>query len=294
MSSAKIKGPGSDDGLDELVRRHTAQRPEEKKRIEVIADEKFKELWGKYKQALNLVDTLKVDLIEDYLDMVITDVLTPQDIEEFFRLTIAYEECTYYQKCTAKIINKLIENSHNAGYDGFVLNTKYLTKPLDNLCDNLKDAQKKPIHITINGNVGNDCGSQTECSLFLTINGDVGSCGRNSKWAYFIINGNVGYISNPWKCSFFNINGNLKQYYVIASDCSLSINGEIETFKVEVYSVCCTFKTSNTKTLDVFLKHVPLMRGHKVYFINEDGTETKIGAWDRFVKRVGYKIRNEE
>lgn len=275
MSSAKIKGPGSDDGLDALISGYAAQKVDERKEVTVIAEDKFKDLWGKYKQALSLVDTLKIDLIEDYLGGVVTDVLTPQEIEEFFRLTIAYEECTYYQKCTAKIINKLIENSHNAGYDGFVLNTKYLTKPLDNLCDNLKDAQKKPIHITINGNVGNDCGSQTECSLFLTINGDVGSCGRNSKWAYFIINGNVGYISNPWKCSFFNI------------------NGEIETFKVEVDSVCCTFKTSNTKTLDVFLKHVPLMRGHKVYFINEDGTETKIGAWDRFVKRVEYTIRNE-
>src|SRR3989338_10932475 len=110
MTIAHIKGPNGDslddglgngldgsldDGLDDLIRRQTARKPEDRKAIEVIGERKFGELWVKYERALNIVDTLKVNLIEEYSDMIITDVLTPQDIEEFLKLTVAYENSQY-------------------------------------------------------------------------------------------------------------------------------------------------------------------------------------------------------
>ena len=315
MAIAHIKGPGDDslgdglddglddnldngsngsldDGLGDLIRGHTARKPDDKQAIEVIGERKFGELWVKYERALNMVDTLKVDLIEEYLDVIITDVLTPQDIEEFLKLTVAYENSQYYQKCTTKIINKLIDNSYKVGHGEFVLDTRNLSKPLDNLCTRLRANGDEPINIIINGNVGRDCGSFAEYCVSFIINGYVRSCGNNSICSNFTINENVYYISNPGNYSSFSIDGNLREYLVsISNSSSLTITGEIGKFNVGVFSKNCTFKTPNPKTLDVFLKHVPLMSGHKVYFIDEDGSESKVSMWDRFVKRMGYKLK---
>ncbi|MBI4453659.1 hypothetical protein HY636_03370 [Candidatus Woesearchaeota archaeon] len=299
LTQVHIKGPGDDDlgeglddGLDDLIRRHTAQRPEDKKAIEVIGERKFGELWVKYERALNIVDTLKVDLIEEYLGKIITDVLTPQDIEEFLKLTAAYENSQYYQKCTTKIVNKLIENSHTAGHSEFVLDTRNLLKPLDNLCTRLRASGDKPINIIINGTVGKDFGFSAGYSVSFTTNGDVGSCGYNSTCSNFTIKGNVDYISNPGNYSSFNIDGNLRAYSLgVSNNSSLTITGEIEELEVSVYSKNCTFKTPNPKTLDVFLRRIPLFEGHKIYFINEEGNEKQVGMFERFVKRVGYKLK---
>ena len=297
MTIAHIKGPGddslgdgSDDGLDDLIRRHTAQRPDERKEIEVVGKNKLGELWVKYERALNIVDSLKVDIIEYYVDRAIDDVLTPSQIEEFFRLTIAYENNKHYQKCTKLIINELILNSYSADNNGFVLNTNELAKPIDELCANLRGTQNKPINITINGDVGNYFCSRGEF-LSVTINGNTGDiCNDGGSNSSFIIKGNAKSISGS-SCSFI-VNGSVKKMYIdIGYSSSYTINGEVKDQEFSVYATRHVYKTSNPKTLDVFLRRIPIFRGHNVYFIDEEGNEKQVGMWDRFVKRMGYKLK---
>ena len=297
MTIAHIKGPGddslgdgSDDGLDDLIRRHTAQRPDERKEIEVVGKNKLGELWVKYERALNIVDSLKVDIIESYLDEAIDDVLTPSQIEEFFRLTIAYENNEHYQKCTKLIINELIQNSYNADNNGFVLNTNELAKPIDDLCANLRGTHNKPINITINGDVGYYFCSQGKF-LSVTINGNTGDiCNDGGSNSSFIIKGNAKSISGS-SCSFI-VNGSVKKMYIdIGYSSSYTINGEVKDQEFSVYATRHVYKTSNPKTLDVFLRRIPIFRGHNVYFIDEEGNEKQVGMWDRFVKRMGYQLK---
>ena len=295
MAIAHIKGPsndGIDDGLDDLIRRQTARKPEDRKAIEVIGERKFGELWVKYERALNSVDSLKVDIIEYYVDRAIDDVLTPSQIEEFFRLTIAYENNKHYQKCTKLIINELIQNSYNADNNGFVLNTNELAKPIDDLCANLRGTHNKPINITINGDVGYYFCSQGKF-LSVTINGNTRDiCNDYGSSSSFIINGNAKSIAGS-SCSFI-VNGDVEIINIdfdIKSSSSYTINGEVKDQEFSVYSTRCVFKTQNQKTLGVFLRRIPLFRGHTIYFISEDGSESKVGMWDRFVKRMAYKLK---
>ena len=299
MTIAHIKGPGddslgdgSDDGLDDLIRRHTAQRPDERKEIEVVGKNKLGELWVKYERALNIVDSLKVDIIESYLDEAIDDVLTPSQIEEFFRLTIAYENNEHYQKCTKLIINELIQNSYNADNNGFVLNTNELAKPIDDLCANLRGTHNKPINITINGDVGYYFCSQGKF-LSVTINGNTGDiCNYYGSNSSFIINGNAKSISGIF-CSFI-VNGDVERIDTdidFQSSSSYTINGEVKDQEFSVYATRHVYKTSNPKTLDVFLRRIPIFRGHNIYFIDEEGNEKQVGMWDRFVKRMGYQLK---
>ena len=295
MAIAHIKGPsndGIDDGLDDLIRRQTARKPEDRKAIEVIGERKFGELWVKYERALNSVDSLKVDIIEYYVDRAIDDVLTPSQIEEFFRLTIAYENNKHYQKCTKLIINELIQNSYNADNNGFVLNTNELAKPIDDLCANLRGTHNKPINITINGDVGYYFCSQGKF-LSVTINGNTRDiCNDYGSSSSFIINGNAKSIAGS-SCSFI-VNGDVEIINIdfdIKSSSSYTINGEVKDQEFSVYATRHVYKTSNPKTLDVFLRRIPIFRGHNVYFIDEEGNEKQVGMWDRFVKRMGYQLK---
>ena len=341
MAIANIKGQGDDgldnelddgldDGLSDLIRRHTARRPDEKKEIETVGERKFGELWVKYeralnivdsleadiiescldkaievigkrkfrelcvkhKQVLNIVDSLKVDIIKSYLDKTVDDILTQSQIEELFRLTIAYEDNEHHQKCTKLIINRLIQLSYNAGNNGFVLNTNELSRPIDELCANLCGTHNKPINITINGDVGRYFCSQGKF-LSVTINGNTGDiCNYYGSNSSFIINGNAKSISGIF-CSFI-VNGDVERIDTdidFQSSSSYTINGEVKDQEFSVYATRHVYKTSNPKTLDVFLRRIPIFRGHNVYFIDEEGNEKQVGMWDRFVKRMGYQLK---
>ncbi|MBI4453218.1 hypothetical protein HY636_01090 [Candidatus Woesearchaeota archaeon] len=288
-------GNGLDDGLDDLIRRHTAQGPDERKDIQTAGERKFESILKKYEQALKMEATIECDFPMLYIYNEVDDVLTPKEIEEFFKLIIAYEDYENYknyQKCTTSIINLLIQISYNAGNNGFVLNTTNLTKPLDQLFGRIKGKHDNPINITVNGNVGVRCSFDAKY-LYVTINGDadMGHAVTASN-SSFVVNGDVhDYYDLSNGCCSFIINRVIGGFVQHTDSSSYTINGEVEVRRFEVHSANCTFKTSNPNTLDVFLRHIPLFKGHKIYFINEDGNEKKVGELERVVKRVEYKFK---
>ena len=158
MTIAHIKGPSNDildgsldDGLDALIRRHTARRPDEKKEIEVVGEHKFSKLLETYELFLRRKDFFVKD--KEILDE-IEDVLSVEDINTLLQLTIRYEDYEEeYSRCTGLFINRLIKNSYNAGYNNFVLNTMALSRSLDNLGENFCGLPYRMIYVQIYLNI---------------------------------------------------------------------------------------------------------------------------------------------
>ena len=71
----------------------------------------------------------------------------------FLQATISFEDHKEYKERTGIFINKLIQESYDAGHNGFELNTMALPL-IDKIGIYIQGKEKRPIEITIHGNAG--------------------------------------------------------------------------------------------------------------------------------------------
>ncbi|MBI4453658.1 hypothetical protein HY636_03365 [Candidatus Woesearchaeota archaeon] len=101
-------------------------------------------------------------------------------------------------------------------------------------------------------------------------------------------NNNFGLNTKKLKTSIGGLGRNLQGYP--ERILSLQIDGDVGD-ECGFRAAYCTFKTSNSRTLNALLEQVPLIRGNKIYYINPNGSEEMISVFERVVKRAGYKLK---
>lgn len=211
----------------------------------------------------------------------ITNVLAPDQINKFLQITLAYKNQVGYHDLTGLFVTKLIQDSHNAGYNNFYLGTSAF-KELHWIGAHLKRTQ-----LTIKGDVGMHCGSRAKDSIF-TITGNVGDCcGVESLGSTFSVAGNVGdRCGTHASRSTFLVVGN------VGDNCghmtwnsTFSITGTIGDECGE-YVIGSTFKTPNKRTLKKMILSIS-PRGDVYY--TKGNHERKIGL----LTYTFYGIKND-
>ena len=289
---------GLDDGLGDLIRRHTAQKPEKRRDIKVSRNRsnKLKSLLSMYEQYLTIEGIPQMEFVWRNLENKV--VLTPSEINAFLQMTMEVED---YERSSASdgvghFITALIQNSYNAGHNNFVLYTSNLREKTDKLGWFTKGKSKRLINIKIFGDLGNHCFENGEY-LSVEIYGNVGSscgscvkystlriegnadewCGTNAEYSSVIINGNAkdkcGHNANS---SSFVIKGYVifDIHYFHAENSSYRLDGDLIGIKFGGGCSNCEFLTTNKRTLKKLLQS-DLKNGtsNKIYFIRANGTK---------------------
>ncbi|MBS3122949.1 hypothetical protein J4434_08780 [Candidatus Woesearchaeota archaeon] len=239
-----IKRPsddGLDDGLDALIRGYTTQKPDERRKVKVVGENKLGRMFRFYLEEQHHVNFL------DGFERIPRLVLTPSEINSLLNAIILFDdekEAIEYK--LSVFVTQLIKKSYTVGYNNFVLDFSQLEKQTRYLGKNLVAKPKNPIYIKIYGDLSDDCG-------------------LNAKYVHFDIDGNVNSPClgvNAEHCSF-TITGNVKGIYLGAH--ILGWSGK-----------ACSFKTPNKKTLETFKMYIPNGYNHMIYFIHPNGTEELI------------------
>ena len=247
MVTTKIK---RSKGIEGLVSKYNPQTVEEG-RIEVVGEGKFSSLLKKYEEFLNLNHG---EFENRYMgeekfirnDNDIDDILQPTKIMAFTLLTDRYKDNLWE---TALFINKLIQNSYNAGFNNFRLGD---CSEISDLCAYL-EGKDKPISVKIEGDAGEDCGSGAN-NLTISIAGNAGDfCGEYAEDSTITIGGNAG-VRCAWR----------------ANNSTITIEGNTG-YGCGLMAKNSTFKTSNADTLQKLKRHVP--KGNKIIFINNGREE---------------------
>ncbi|MFH1637758.1 MAG: hypothetical protein ABIB71_05020 [Candidatus Woesearchaeota archaeon] len=247
----KVEGEVMFEGFDELIRQYE----------EILAIDNFED--------------------QEQESPEIMGVLGPERINVFLQATVKYEQHENYSGNTGLFITQLIQNSHDSGNNKFTLNTKALSKEIDNICSGLKGKGNNLLEIIIDGKVGDLCSAQATNMGKLHIGGNAGDwCGysaKNIKKIY--MGGNAGSWCGAWA-------ENIKEVY-IGGNAGYNFGWEAKNIG-QLYIVgnaeegCgekaenSTFKTPNKETLRQLKNHVPKKLGNKLSFIKEDGSEEEI------------------
>jgi len=231
-----------------------------------------------------------LESIWTFMSSLVTQVFTPEQINTFLQTTIQHEDSQIYANWTGRFVTQLIQNSYKHGHNAFILNTTAL-RELHYLGSDIRCTSKKPIEITIVGNTGTHCGSDSANSIF-NITGNTGThCGYQSTFSTYNIRGNPGKDCGLYsEYSTYNITGNPGNGCGAESENStFDIIGnpgngcgggsKNSTFNITGKtgkvigddSKNSTYKTANKKTIDKLLKYVP--KPNRVIFIRPDGTE---------------------
>jgi len=274
----KAKGPFSAyEGL---------KAPEEKGKEKIEGSILFEGLEEVLKQYEDVLDNnLNLDEVKA--------ILTPEQINTFLQATIPYEAHKNYAENTGYFITKLIQNSYDAGNNGFKLNTNTLPTAINYIGLKLEGKKDKPLELLVEGDVGYLCGYAAKYST-ISIAGDAGNwCGAEAKHSKINIAGDAGnWCGDGAKYSTISIAGNAgnwcgdgAKYSTIsiagnAGDCcgewadysTISIAGDVGG-GCGRDAKCSVFKTPNRKTLKKLKQWVAKGEGNKLYFINPDGSE---------------------
>ncbi|MBI2669411.1 hypothetical protein HYX14_06230 [Candidatus Woesearchaeota archaeon] len=215
-------------GLDDVLCGMKPQQPETERHLEPVGEQPFSALLDRYKAFLD-------DKENDYSEQeryntiaYLTDILNPEHINAFLQSTVIHGNHEKYKWRTGLFLSRLLQNSYNAGNNDFSLNTTSI-EPFCSLGTLLKGTKRKPITLTINGDVGGQCGSMSTHGIY-TINGDVGSsCGDYSINVTYTIIGNVG-IDCGWmsKHGIYMITGDVGETCgSLSKDGTYTINGNV-------------------------------------------------------------------
>ncbi|MBI2669409.1 hypothetical protein HYX14_06220 [Candidatus Woesearchaeota archaeon] len=229
MMQATIRRGG---GLEHLISGMKPQQPETERHLEPVGEHPFSALLEKYKAFLD--DRTYGDHHKKNADL--TDILNPEHINAFLQSTVIHGNHEQYKERTGLFLSRLLQNSYNAGNNGFQVDTRS-TGALDNLGVFLEGTKEKPIRLTITGDVGDDCGAYSTNGNYM-ITGDVGyDCGRLSINGTYTINGSVG----EW-CGFLSKDG--------------------------------TYRTPNRTTVEKFIRMI--LDANRVIYITPEGREEVI------------------
>ncbi|MFH1638033.1 MAG: hypothetical protein ABIB71_06415 [Candidatus Woesearchaeota archaeon] len=209
--------------------------------------------------------------------------LQPEQINTFLQTTVKYEPHKWYAQLTGRFLTRLIRNSHYAGKNNFMLNTKALSKDIDCLGFDLKGRGINKLELTINGNVGEKCCAWAENIGKVYISGSAKSCcgqlandigllhiGEDAGSCCGISASEIGvlYIGrNAGNCCGGGARS-IGQIYI----------GGLAKKKCGDETRCSTFKTPNKQTLQLLKKNVPKRKrfGNRIFFIHPDKHEEEI------------------
>lgn len=118
------------------------------------------------------------------------EVLSPGQIDLVLQ-GLLRSEGRPFDTVASLFVNRLIQNSYDAGHNDFVLTLDDAEVPL--LGDMLKGSSRRELQLKIIGHAGIWCGSHSEYGSF-TIEGDVENwCGSDAKNSRFLVKGSAGY-----------------------------------------------------------------------------------------------------
>ncbi len=163
-------------------------KPDEKKTLKTDdrLSKKLEEVLASFErlQRIQLVtdpDELKRELLK------IEHTLTPEEINIFAQVLVRFEEPKY----AGAMITRLIQRSYNAGHNDFQIDVRAFTEDLGDLCSDLRGTKRKPVIVTVNGNLYIQVGDSAN-HISLTINGNVGDLlGVGAKHSIFTLNGSA-------------------------------------------------------------------------------------------------------
>ncbi len=243
-------------GIDALISGYSPNKVEEEKKVQRF-DGRFARLLKKYEYLVSKKEYVCDSWGFEGLQVEhkkIQQVLTPDEINQFFQLTKAYETKEYHGDITGEFITVLIRNSYKAGYNDFTLDASMLL-PLRRLGSRY---------------LSSDHVGQKEGNLVrMFVDGDLGyGCFGSTEWVEVVINGNVenSFASFSKNCIFTFQGGHDHNFFF--PDTSGN-----------------TYKTSDRKVLEKLLEGVPQLfwergggleekpSGNKIIFIHEDGKE---------------------
>ncbi len=256
-------------GVEDLISGYTPKKVEHGLLLNSTGG-KFTRLLRKFQKMLDQPDSIS------HPHQRIRDVLTPREIDNFLQLA-SIEKHARIRKYTGYFIDRLIQNSYDAGYNDFILHTPKLLE----ICSGLKGVENQ-LKVKVYGDIYS-CGSSCNC-VQISFFGESTSLGERATDSVFEA-GDVGNIgTNAINCKFQA--GKLKY------SCGFSaIRSE---FFVEEFGDCkrtysCIFKTDRSDTLSLMLEKVPsfnrektcyyhsqykkVLSKNKIIFIHPDGRE---------------------
>ncbi len=174
-------------------------KPDEKKEQKTVrtAFPQLEALLKKYQEVL-AHDGRFLPSVDD-----LHDAPTPEQIDQCLQSTAPFECHKNYEEHTGIFLSKLIQNSYEAGHNNFRLTTRTLTKNITYL-DDFKGGYYRPIHITIDGNIGHMCGHDSSHARIELMGNAKDWCGDNAEDSTFIIHGTTGFYcaGNSKHCRF--------------------------------------------------------------------------------------------
>ena len=161
-------------------------------------------------------------------------ILPPSAINALFHSIITHDHDA--DKMTF-FISRLIQNSYNAGYNDFFLQT--LDEETNYLCRNLQGTKDNPLKVTVTGNGTFHLGGESQ-HIFLTVYGDAWGLGAGVRDSTFILDGDdLGYLG--WHSDdSMTSDGSLRSTYVLKGKIGPSTGRFCDN---------CTFKVYNPDTI---------------------------------------------
>jgi hypothetical protein len=294
-------------GIEDVIGSYSPQAVEERRDIAGGSVE-FAGLMKKYERLLE-EKLPSPHRVSDFIRAKngIDDILTPKQISAFLQCTVLYQHDPNYYHATGMLISMLFQNSHDAGYNDFELNTK-TTGKIHYLASAIKGTDENPIKVSITGDVGHRCGFKAEHSTInLTGNADK-DCGERAKHSTFNVTGDIeSHFGWGAEHSVFNLNGNTGEFSGCqGSHLTYNIQGntrdycgahsEHSTYNIQgniahgcgQHAEHSTFKTANKDALKQFMRHVQRWRRNRIRYITPDGKEKRIiwsRIWNRWLRR---------
>ena len=246
----------------------------------------FKELTPTYEYLLKVDDE---EFFDNYEEKLKNHVLTPTQINEFFKSTEEFKKYHNHEWHTAWVINELVQNSYNADFNNFFIDTSKVG-PIHFLGSELKGKKDNLLNITVPTSTSDGWGQRIENCLF-TIKIDNGyESFAEAK------NSTINILKNHSIDSFrdtHNINLNIKQNYARnalerVSNSNVSINynyGDLlgkhasyTKFKIENNSGeeiglgadNCVFKSENKEVLESIVADPNPIMENNLYLIKDE------------------------
>ncbi len=209
--------------------------------------------------------------IEPLIRQEVTDILSPEQLNDFLQSTRKYENHLSYSHVTSQFITRLIQTSYDSDNNGFFFDTSSL-KDLVNFGLCLNGSEDRVLNLYVDGDLGNGCFSHVYHSN-ISIDGSVGDeAGFKAENSTIRVSGDGG-IRHGWGAvnSYLEINcvSNALANYAERSTFVVNSVGNIPG----KLASGCTFKTANKETYEKLKKLIP--SENSVYFIHQDGSEEK-------------------
>ena len=209
-----------DDGLSDLVRRHTARKPDEKREVVVGESTTLQTVLKKFQEILNLDKSYSFDKLLKPVDETLTEVLTPEDIGKVFQVILYETEDEPIDQWNSDriaqrigiFVSKLVQLSYDAGHNDFLLVTQNSKRIISYIGYNLKGTRERLLRLNIQGNTVDSLllsGVYCEVDVTGSIYHDLGrydSMGSYSIYCVFMLRskiceGESGNVNNIFKTS---------------------------------------------------------------------------------------------